>query len=447
MPLDETAFNLVKELAMRRAVYLTYANYYDGKHNLTFASEKFWNAFGSMFRAFADNLCPTVVEACTDRLNLVGFDPDDAQRGASDAWQIWRDNRMDQRASEVHSEALISGDAYVIVWPGEDNKPVFYPNCAQVVNVKFENNTPGKIAFAVKEWTEKDKKSRINVYYPDRIEKYISKNAISDGTTPTRTDAYDERDDDEGGSVIPNPYDQVPVFHFANNARVGHLGKSELKDMKPLQDALNKAVCDMLVGMEFVAWPQRYMTGVEITKDPQTGKPINPFKPGADRIWAVPDKEAKFGEFSQTHLDQFIAVQESFRLEIARVSRTPLHYLMPTTGQFPSGESLKTAEAPFVAKVKRRQVAFGNVWEDVMRFALKIESKEAGMLSAQWQNAEPRSDAEMIQNAQIKSTLGVPTNQILRELGYTEEQIANFAIERTNDYPPSALGALRTKSA
>jgi hypothetical protein len=239
---------------------------------------------------------------------------------------------------------------------------------------------------------------------------------------------------------MPNPNDQIPVFHFGNNARVGMYGKSELTDVIPLQNALNKSVADMLVGMEFQAWPQRWVTGLEVQIDSATGKPIKPWEPGADRVWTVGASDAKFGQFDPAGLEQFIKVQEAFRLEIARVSRTPLHYLMPMTGQWPSGESLKTAESAFTSKVKRRQIAFGNVWEDVMRFALRVEGREVtSHLSALWADPTPRSDMDQVKIAELKAKLGVSQDQNLRELGYSDEEIERMKDEKQAEPKPMVM--------
>lgn len=447
--IDDAALVLLTDLYQRRTKYGLYSKYYDGEHNLTFASEKFWNAFGSMFRAFADNLCAPVIDACADRLDIVGFGSENAKNEQSKlAWDLWQANRMDQRAFQVHAESFISGDSYVIVWPDENGEPCIFPNCGEVVNVQFEADNPGAIILAIKAWTDK-KKLRLNVYKTDQIEKYISRTNVDLGSLPSKDNQFEEFREPSEAWPLENKYGEIPVFHFGNNCKVGAHGRSELVNVKPLQDALNKSVADMLVGMEFQSLPQRWVTGMDVPKDPETGKAIAPFIPGSDRIWAIPSPDAKFGQFEPAQLKQFIEVQESFRLEIARVSRTPLHYIMPMSGQFPSGESLKTAEAPFVSKIKRKQVSFGNVWEDVMSFALKIKGstvEDKKPLSAQWRDASPRSESEMIMNAQLKSSLGVPTSQILRELGYSEEQITQFAAERVNDYPPTALDTLRASA-
>lgn len=49
--------DLYEDLIERRAAIQTATDYYDGIHNLAFQSKRFREAFGGMFRAFADNWC------------------------------------------------------------------------------------------------------------------------------------------------------------------------------------------------------------------------------------------------------------------------------------------------------------------------------------------------------------------------------------------------------
>jgi uncharacterized protein (UPF0305 family) len=231
--------------------------------------------------------------------------------------------------------------------------------------------------------------------------------------------------------VILNTYGRVPVFHLANNAGCGEFGHSELESVVPLQDALNKAFMDKLVSMEFDSFRQRWATGLEPEKDPDTGQPTVSFRPGRDHLWFVADKETRFGEFSDYDLSKFNEVENALVMHIARVSGTPLHYMNLQSGEFPSGEAMRTAEAPFIAKVKDRQTAWGNVWEDAMAFALQIagESEEV-RLSAQWKEAAPYSDAERLAVAKQKVELGVPEEVVLLELGYSEKDIEEWMREK-----------------
>lgn len=402
--------------------YQKYDNYYDGEHRLAFASEKFRNAFGYQFRAFADNLCATVVDATADRLTLTRFDSGENKDDptAKRAWELWNESRMDRGSGQVHVEALKSGDAYLIVWPDGDNRPVFYPNRARGMTVGYDDETPGKIIYAAKRWKRSDDKHRLTMYYADRIEKYVTKQAHKEGY-PDKPDQWEQFLVEGEGWPLENKWEIVPVFHFANNAGVGEWGRSELRDVIPLQDALNKAMADMMVAMEFNALRQRWATGLEVPTDPETGKPVNPFQPGG--LWAVADKDVTFGEFDASNLTQFTMTHEEIRKEISVVSRTPGHYIAPLTGQWPSGESLKTAEASFLAKVRDRQVAFGNVWEDAMTLALRMAGTDVEGLSAVWEDATPRSDNELATRVQTLTGSGASIEGAARVAGYDDRDV------------------------
>jgi hypothetical protein len=403
--------------------YQTYDNYYDGEHRLTFASDKYRNAFGNTFKAFADNLCATVVDATSDRLTLIRFDTD-SETISENAWNLWNVNRMDRGSGQLHVEALTSGDAYLIVWPDAENNPRFYVNRARGMTVGYDDEQPGLVTWAGKVWKRSDHHYRMTMYYADRIEKYVTREKHEHGGYPEKPDAWEPFQPEGERWPLENPWEQVPVFHFANNAGVGEWGRSELRDVIPLQDALNKAMADMLVAMEFNALPQRWATGLVVEVDPETGRPPVMFQPGG--VWAVGDPAVRFGEFAASNLTQFTDVHETIRREIAVVSRTPGHYITPPQGDFPSGESLKTAEASFLAKVTDRQVAFGNVWEDAMHLALRMAGSETQTLSAVWEDAAPRSEKEMAEKVQILTSSGASIEGAAKVAGYDDRDVEDL---------------------
>lgn len=421
----------LSQLSSRSADYRLYRNYVDGDHRLLFATEKFLSAFGALFRAFSDNLCSKVVDAAADRLILTGFSSEtgDAESISKTAWALWLANRMDLRAAEVHTEALTSGDAYVIVWPDASGQPIIYPNDAAMMTVHYDCETPGSIMWASKCWSGDGGKMRLNLYYSDRIEKYITTKDCSSGM-PTNSNGFVPFECDEAWPLL-NPYGRVPVFHFANRGKIGAFGRSELCSVIPLQDALNKTVADTLVGMEFMALPQRWATGLETPTDELTGKPKALFIPGADRVWASAGENTKFGQFDAANISQLLAAQDTFRKEIATVSSTPIHFLQPPSGNWPSGEALKTAESEFLAKIGRKQVSLGNNWEDVMSFALRVAGAgEDVRLSAIWKSPAPHSEIDEANTAVLKKQVGISDAQLQREMGYTETEIVAMAAEK-----------------
>ncbi|MCA1590404.1 MAG: phage portal protein, partial [Acidobacteria bacterium] len=221
-----------------------------------------------------------------------------------------------------------------------------------------------------------------------------------------------------GLGTIPNPYGVVPVFHLANNAGVGEMGQSELLHAIPVQDGLNKSVLDMLVAMEYSAYRQRWVAGIEVQINEETGKPIEPFKAGVDHLWVATDSGARFGDFATTDLEQFLKVKDSFRVDMASVTGTPLHYFLQNTRGFASGEALKKVETRFIAKVRDRQESFGAIWADVMTFALRIAGQGEVSLITNWEDPAPLAEREFLENILLKKQIGVSTEQALQEAGY-----------------------------
>lgn len=414
--------------------YKKYEAYYHGEHDLQFASPKFETAFGSLFRGFSYNRCSAVVDAHADRLFVQGFSVDSSPEAEQFFGDIWKMNQMDKRQDEIYTEALTNGDAYVIVWPDvETGEPVIWPQRARDIRVLYSDEKPGLIIAATKSWRTRENYARVNVYLPDRIDRWVSDEPLRAGAglNPNQMIPFM---DDVAGPTVPNQWGVVPVFAFANNARTGELGQSELRDIIPLQNALNKALIDLMVTQEFAAFSQKVIIGIEANTDPYTS--TNPdaaanndaslrrFSLGVDRILAIADPAAKIAEFSAAALQQFIDVAESWDTRVSRVSKVPVHYLT-LTGNFPSGRSLRTAEAPFVAKLEDRQRAFGNVWTLVMNLAAMISGRQDLYPEPTWRSAAPMAEEDSWDIIMQMVAAGVPMPvAVQKELGWSPEEIA-----------------------
>lgn len=459
--------------SQRETRYRLSRAYYYGDQGMAVTRKRFSEVFGSMLQPVNDNLCPTVVDSIADRLSVTGFQsslytqtessgeilaqPDDTEQVSKRAWQLWEQNQMGQRAQEVHRETLMTGDGYAIVWPDPLTlQPAIWPQLAHEMAVAYDPDRPGVVLRAAKLWlSDEDRRLRLTLYYPDRVERYQTAAKISsfrpDSLMSERAfepvPAIFQAGVGEGNlplaSTVPNPYGVVPVFHFPNK-RYGGLGVSELMDVLPLQDTLNKALADMVVAMEYSSFKQRWVTGLDVGEiDDATGRPSKPpFDAGADKIFAASDPDTRFGEFSATDLGQFLNVQENIRTEIARVTGTPLHYLSITTGNFPSGEAMKSAEARFTKKIVDRQIGYGGVWGQLMKLCLLIDGQvtvPAGFrLTAAWDQSTPYSEREVAESLLMKKALGVPMWQLFKEMGYGDELVARMLANL--DAPVAAPG-------
>lgn len=412
--------------------YRRYGRYYRGDHDLAFATDKFRTTFGSLFATFAYNRCSVVVDSMADRLSVESFTAAAGDVIGQRAGELWSENQMNLRAGEVHKEVIRSGDAYVIVWPEmqEDGTilPTIWPQKAAEIRVHYDDERPGQLTTAAKSWELHDKRLRLNLYFPDRIEKYVTRTKAIGGL-PTQsagfepfiaTDPMTGRDEPW---PIRNPYNAVPVLHFANNADTGEYGQSELRDVLPLQDGLNKTLMDEMVTMELAAFPQRVILGIEPSTEDETIDSLRKLEGGVAKIITISGEAAKIAEFSAAQLSQFIDVAEAWDVMISRASRLPVH-LLKMSGDFPSGVAMRTAEHPFTSKIEDRQVAFGQTWAAVMRLALRMVGIAApGQIETVWTSAAPISEEETWDLAVTKKAAGLPLARILEEAGYDPDEI------------------------
>jgi hypothetical protein len=430
----------------RRDEQLLLRRYMAGQQAPTYVTKQFARAFETLLKGLRLNICPAVVHSVTDRLKLTGFSGNDSTDtdAAAAAEQIWRDARLDRHSNKIHNEAVMSGDAFLIVWPGPNEAPAFYPQRAIDCVVRYDAELLDRINLAAKAWLE-GRRWRLNLYYPDRIEKYqtdrdtaIARGGGTDDSPPTDPDKFAIFETPGEPWPLPNPFGEVPVFHFAFGAGIGEHGVSELRDVVPLQNSINKLLADMLVASEFGAYKQRWLTGgfaeertIDVRQpDGSIVKQPVPLELGITRLLQMKAPDARFGEFTATDLSNYINAIDSVVSDVARIKGIPLHEIM-MTGTFPSGESQKTAESRLVAKVEHTQIDFGDVWEHALEFALSMSGQAGAGITAQWAEAQSRAELEHIQAIGTKVLqIGVPEEQAWRELDYTDDQIAEFRTTR-----------------
>lgn len=422
---------LTADLRAHRPYYKLLRDYYDGKQEIKFAGEKLQTAFGEELAELVCNRIQPAVDALSDRLQVLGFSSADGATD-QDAARIWAANDMDKGQGELHTEALTTGDGYLIVWPDLDGQPRIYVNSADSIAVIYDTEIPGKKRVAAKTWRRADRRWRLNLYYEDRLEKYVTRSAITGDDAPEDPNIYEPYSDPDD-LAWPIRYDPawgniVPVFHFANNARTGQYGKSEVAPLISLQNRLNMTLANLAVAEEFQSYRQRWATGIQPVLDPETGKPVSPFQAGAGQLWIATAKEAAFGDFEAADLAMFGDTAEGHEVRIARTARIPLYHLLQS-GAPESGEGLKTAEEPFVAKIRDRQKSFGPEHGRAMEHALRIAGKSNAQLRTIWQRAETRDDREFWEVAAIRREMGVSPQQILREYGYSDKEIEKFREE------------------
>lgn len=431
----EMVKTLEQELAGRQVLLQRLQDYHDGRHRLAFTSQKFRDAFGGMFSAFADNWCQLVVDAVEERLNVEGFRHGNDPKSDADAWQIWQRNSLDAESQLAHSEALIKGDAYAIVWGDADGQPKVSIESPRDVVVAFAPGDRKTRTAALKRWRDDDG-YHATLFTPNYVFKFEKDDSANGDWLP----------DTEDGMPwpMPNPLGVVPVVPITNRGSLtSAYGVSEFLNVIPQQDAVNKLLADMLVASEFIAYPQRYVTGMEIPIDENTGRATAPFNVSLDKLLIAEDPAAKFGSLSAGDLGNYVTGIETLVQHIASQTRTPPHYFF-LGGNFPSGDAIKSAETGLVAKSRRKMRFFGESWEEVMRLCFKVLGDPRGDLQDSetiWADPEYRSEAELADALIKRSAIGVPRQQLWEDAGYSQTQISRFQAMEATDILNQALAA------
>lgn len=431
---------LSKRLSNRESEVLRFERYYDGPHPLAFATSEYREEFERMLSAVSDNWMALVVDAAEERLHVEGFRIGEDPAGDSDAWQIWQENFLDADSELAHSTALTTSEAAVLVWWGDDDRPVITVEHPRQVIVALEPGSRRRRAAAMKRWVDEwSGRWMANVYLPDAIHKFETTTVPEqyrsghDGQQALEGSAVQWRRRAEDDGMVQNPLGVVPIVPLVNRPKMmpttGFLGRSEIAQVISTQDQINKLVCDLLVSSEYGAFRQRWATGIEIPKDPETGEDLEQFAVGIHRLWHVAAPDARFGDFAETDLSRIVGAIENRVQSLASRTRTPPHYLLGGSGSFPSGESLKATETGLIAKVRSRQRHFGEAWEEVIRLAFAVlgdERQRATRAETIWADPESRSEAEHTDSLLKKMSLGVPMQQLWEDAGYSPEQIGRF---------------------
>lgn len=423
--------------------YSTLGHYFRGSQPLAFLSPQVREQTDGRLQALSINWARVVVNAIEERLDVEGFRLGGDETADADLWRIWQANDLDEWSQMGHADALTYGRAFSLVWsdPDQPDQPRVTVESASQMSVRYR---PGsrRIEAAAKVFDDPESdpnsptRGRIGwLYLPDSAQKYRARGSAAGMAAVWEPD----------GEPLENPLGVVPVSALVNRPSLTNLhGESELTDLIPLIDAVNKLGTDMMVSSEFHAEPRRYATGLQIPKEAQTSDRMRAqVKAEWDdatkgKTWlAGPGVE--FGQFAEAQLANFIAAVRMLEAAIAAIGGLPPHY-MGLSGDNPaSADAIRSAEASLVKTAQRKQRTFGGGWEQTMRLAVAVRDgvpfadldPRYDHLEVQWRDPNTPTPAEKADAAlKLRSADIITGNQALEDLGYSPNQIARMAAER-----------------
>jgi len=418
-----------------------FRDYYEGDQTLNFSTEEFIDTFGLQFADLRSNWMTVVVEAMEERLDVqrirmrddLGKVIDDL---SDDIWRVLLENEMEQLQNDIFNGALVEGRSYALVWPDDLNPDIprvdFQP--AQNMIVTYHPEDIKVIDRAVKRWVTPDGGQRLTIYTRDFLYKYKldpTGSVDPEDVTPRDTGWQQLEIADSGDPAwpLPNPFGEVPIVEFWNRSN-----RSELRDLMPLQDALNKTMRDMMIANEYQA--QNIIYIITSNEEPEGG-----WKASPGVVWHIQPEidfegrevRSEVGTIEASTPDNFIATLETFLQHIAAISRTPAHYFYLSSkqggrGDAPSGEALRVAETGLLKKVQKSQELWGLRWMRVARLitmALGNFDPEVALTGdTVWTHPMAHFQSILLEEGrQMIADLGLPPQLAWRHIGLTEEEI------------------------
>lgn len=395
-------------LTAKKLNYDRYYAYYDGNQPLTYTSKRLEQIFQNLDAYFAENWCAVVIDAVRDRINLREIQVADAgKKKLLD--EVWFGSELALESDEAHEAAMVTGEAYLIAWPDETERPSAYFNDPRLCHVFYQPEYPRIKRYAAKWWVAEDETLRMTLYYADRLEYYASKQKASNVSSTSSLVLAE---------TAENPFNTIPVFHFRTGQRCT---RSELTNVLPIQNGINKLLTDMMVTAEYLAFPQRYIISNADVQGKVRNAPNEILDlPAGDGI----GQQTQAGQFPAADLENYLKAIDNMATALSSITRTPKHYFF-SVGSNLSGEALIAMEAPLNKKAQDRIDRFTPVWQQIGAFMLTLAGMETQPIEVapvfdKPETIQPRTRAE---TREINVRAGMPLVTILREEGWSDSRI------------------------
>lgn len=422
---------LQRKLRDQKQTHERFAAYYRGEHPLPWLPEQVRDVAQRILDMARSNYMGLVVDATAERLEVLGFRIGDSTDADTEAWRIWQANDLDSWSGIGFTEALTGGVSHLLVGPNpadEDTPLITVESPTQCV-VEYQPGAGSTRAAGLKMWSDDiTGRTMATLYLPDMIYKWQRGRGLAAGWQPRVPDGEEW--------PLPNPLGVVPLIELRNNPGLLVGGRSELTDVIPIQDRINKTLADRLVTQDFGAFPQKWASNWELSDDEiddnGNAKPVQ-VNIGRDRLLRA-QTEVKFGQFDAAPLDPYSAAKSEDVKDIASRTRVPTQYLLGDMVNV-SADALQAAESGLVSKVLQRRRPYETALEEAVVLALRLAGKALQQaIHTIWRDPQYRSIAQLTDAVVKQYQAGlVPLDDALAALGKTPLEIARIKSQLRQD--------------
>ncbi len=419
---------LEDELNARLPDMQIYRDLVDDNHDEPVSAETSLK-FREMASLATTNLTGLAVEATAERMSVEGIRIGDEPDADKDVWDnIWQRSDFDAGSQDAITSAIVYSRSMVSVEaPGAtDYARLHYEDPRQVVIAHGPN---GARRAALKVFTDDWTGDTFGtLYLPDVVVKMVKANTTM--TVVPGASRWLARDVGREDAVVRNPLGEIPFFELQNKL-TGSV-RSEVAPLQIPQRRLNQLIFNTDAVAEYGAFRQKWVTGIEVPRDPVTGKPVAPYSASLTSLFVAENNDVSFGDFNPTDPTGYINLGQEIAAHISRLSRVPITYFLSNISNL-GGDALALLISGLVLKCQRRVVGYEPAFEGALRLALRTQGDaraNAANIEVKWADMETRSMAQSA-DAAVKLTTG--DNPVITPQTAQEKYLGMSQTERDRD--------------
>lgn len=397
----------LNELLAKRDDLEKAESYYTGQAAEVFASPQVKKAL-SKSGSWTLNFSAIPVKAVAERLEIVAIKAD-TKRATKVLNQVFTRNKLNIELDNAITDTLVYGHSYLQVALTNGQVDVF-SNSPYNTHAIYRADNPRVMDYAVRLW-EENGKFRANLYTADGIYRF-SAHTLPTQVMPQSFELIDQSS---------NPYGQIPVFEL----RTSKTAEPEHKAGWDAQQAIHKFVAAQMSSSEYYSFPARFALAgnTEASDFSDTEAPA--------ALSATPGMLTILNGFdSVTQLDspkpdQYIEPIDFYIRSLAMLTSTPLTYFQQYQKSNVSGDATRATESGFYRKCRDRKAYIDAALHDLFSFVLSINNLSDEVI-IEWAEIETIDNKAEWETRYKASMTGLPVEQILREAGYSDEQVNNW---------------------
>lgn len=423
---------------------------------------------GAHYRA---NVARKAVKSRTNRLKVASLTvADDSVKGPDGEVQTPITDRLNAEVGEPNDftvelprfieKVCEFGDAYLLRWPHKDANQTAAGTVDRVdvfvrdpitMRAIYDPQNERDIEFVIDAWCVghgEAERLRVNVYYEDRLERFVSNDRVEsvEKWTDEMFSPYTSGDEPEG-STDP---DQAHIIRYEYGLPIEHgrterpYGRPEHRDAYGPQNAITKIMATHLSGIDWNGWPYRYQLAEAGTK----GADLNDWdgddrqvprravaKPGqvpvlrrSGKISNAPGTMNKLsnvkavGQLEGSPANVFLDPLVAYIRLLGEVTDTPMNVTDPT-GQVESGQSRIARIDDLLSRVESLKDQLAGPIAAICEGALGMLGEPDKTVVVTWAPSSKVSDTEGWQAVKAKQDAGVPERVALIEAGYLPDQV------------------------